>query len=586
MSGDRLRRARVTTAIGAVLLVAGLLAGCATVPSFTRPQAVAGNPDDDSAAVVEPPRDADQFSIVKGFVGASANPEDDYAGARGYLADEARKQWNPGASIRVVADPVDTLPSAQRPANRRESVVDLRAQQIGELRSDGSFVPMSRQIREPVRLRKQLDGQWRIVAPRDGVLIQADDFKRFYQPLRIYFHDPSLGIPVPDQRWVRTEVGYERKATQALDLLLAGSSESLRGAVRTSIPASAATGTSVSTGRDGTLKINLTQLGEQTRAQKRLIAKQILRSLENVNYRPLRLQAYGEPLLPEHPLLRRGDLQSEAPLIKPQGYDAGLVTLENAVHRLDNGLPVPGPAGSGAYRVLSAAQSTDREMLAMVSERGDGVGLRVGEYGGSAQVVDIRARTLTRPSWGPRANTADARSEVWTVGDSRTVYRAVQAQGGPWTVQRVDARSLTRLGRISALRLSRDGVRVAAVVDGKLVVGSVRREPDRVAIGGVSTVNAQSLGNVVGLDWQEQDVVVAATSNELTPVVRVQVDGLQVDRYDRSNLTPPITAVTAAPERQIVVADQTQMWNYEELSQGWRPLDYRPGPNVVPFYPG
>lgn len=583
------RRSRICSglALGAFAAVALVLPGCATVPTYTQPQAVAGNPQDDASASVEqPPRDADQFSIVQGFVRASANPESDYSEARGYLADSARKRWNPGASVRVVGDTVDTLPSVLQPADRRERVVDLRAQQIGVLRSDGSFEPKAQQIREPVRLRRQLDDQWRVVAPQNGVLIKADEFKRFYQPLRVYFLDPTLGIPVPDQRWVRSERGYERGVQQVMDLLLAGPSDGLQGAVRTAIPASAATGTNVSTGRDGALVINLTQIGEQNRTQKVLIAKQILRSLENVNFRPLRLEAYGEPLLPDHPLLNRGDLETGGPLIAPQGYDSGLVTLENAVHRLDNGLPVPGPAGTGAYRALSAAQSTDRSKLAMVSDFGDGVGLRVGDYGGSAQPLDIRAKTLTRPSWGPRANSQDARSEVWTVGDDGTVYRAVNVPGGPWTVQKVNATAMSRLGRITALRLSRDGVRVAAVINGKLVVGSVRREPDSVSIGGVTTVNAASLSDVVGVDWQEQDVVVVATLNDSTPVERLQVDGLQEDRYDRSNLTPPVTAVTAAPNRPIVVADQTRMWNYPDVSQGWRPLDYRPGPNVVPFYPG
>ena len=82
---------------------------------------------------------------------------------------------------------------------------------------------------------------------------------------------------------------------------------------------------------------------------------------------------------------------------------------------------------------------------------------------------------MTRPSWAPSG------FEVWTVLDATTVARAVLDPDGNARVAPVDARELTGLGPVQDLRLSRDGLRVAAVVRGGLYTAALRRPADRTA---------------------------------------------------------------------------------------------------------
>ncbi|MGH3625482.1 MAG: LpqB family beta-propeller domain-containing protein [Sciscionella sp.] len=570
------------------LVLAGclLLTGCATIPTSSDAEAVPADSGRQSSAVVVPPETgADPFSIVQGFVQASADPASDHANARGYLTDSARKRWNPGESLTVVSEPINAVPAGDSGAPD-QALVTLRVRRMGVLGPDAGFQPMSGELNRSFRLRRQIDGQWRIMNPPDGVIVPATDFLRFYHLYKVYYVDPTQDALVPDLRYLKPVRGRVRLATQVVDTLLSGPSSALSGAVRNMIPQTAVAGSTVSEAPDGSLVVNLSSLGEQNRAARKLIAKQVLRSLENVVSRPLRIEADGEPLLADHPKLYRGELPTPKSVIEPNPNSTGLVTVEGAVRELDDGVPVPGPAGTGAYKVISAAQSTDGQLLAMVSDVGSTATLRVGRYGADAQRIDIKGRRLTRPSWGPRNQARSDRSEVWTVADQRTVYRAVSNGDGPWTVQKIDAGSLTKRGKISKLRLSRDGVRVAAVVGGRLLVAPVQREPDSITIGKPALLGSDESSDVVGVDWGDQDVLIVATTSATAPVTRCQVDGLNKERYDPTSLTAPLSAVTAAPKHPVVVADREGMWNYLDSIDKWRPLDYEPGPNVIPFYPG
>jgi phosphoribosylcarboxyaminoimidazole (NCAIR) mutase len=70
------------------------------------------------------------------------------------------------------------------------------------------------------------------------------------------------------------------------------------------------------------------------------------------------------------------------------------------------------------------------------------------------------------------------------------------------------------------------------------------------------------------------------------PVVRVPVDGLTLDTYDSSNLQFPMHAVAAAPERDVVVADNAAVLVSRGVGQLWRQLQNGQGATAVPFYPG
>jgi lipoprotein LpqB-like beta-propeller protein len=175
---------------------------------------------------------------------------------------------------------------------------------------------------------------------------------------------------------------------------------------------------------------------------------------------------------------------------------------------------------------------------------------------------------------------------VWTVADGNVV-RLVRNSQGNWGANPVNAAGVLQYGPITDLRLSRDGVRVAAVAGGKVVVGSVvRTATDSVAIQEVRPLQQNKLTDVVGIDWLEQDTLVVVTDQPDLPVANVEVDGLQCDPYNSSNLEAPITAVTAMPSRAVVVTDANGMSAVSYVGQVWQRLSAVEGPGSMPFYPG
>jgi hypothetical protein len=151
----------------------------------------------------------------------------------------------------------------------------------------------------------------------------------------------------------------------------------------------------------------------------------------------------------------------------------------------------------------------------------------------------------------------------------------------------VNADELTSWGPITDLRLSRDGMRVAAVVGGGLYTAAVARGIDgEVAIRDVARLRPADLGVVVAADWSSADSIVAITAGTDPRVSEVSVDGLTVSSLPRSNLTPPLTAVAAAPSRPTLVADQGGVWSFGGGDQGaWRQV-LGGVVGAVPNYPG
>jgi hypothetical protein len=182
---------------------------------------------------------------------------------------------------------------------------------------------------------------------------------------------------------------------------------------------------------------------------------------------------------------------------------------------------------------------------------------------------------------------------VWTVQDGHTVVRAVRTASGTWNASPVNASELANMGTITQLRLSRDGVRVAAVVSGRsgpsgaegtrVVIGSVVRNNDSVTIFAPHTIQS-TVDSVEDLDWFSQDKLVVVSAKNPLPVGTMPVDGLTFDRIDNANLSPPIAAVAAAPNRDLIVVDRHDMWTTTEEVQSWRATKL--GPEAIPFYPG
>ena len=342
------------------------------------------------------------------------------------------------------------------------------------------------------------DGQWRIARLPGGVLVRMSDFRVNYRTVKTWFVDPVRRVAVPDLRYLPSTPA-RAQAARAMELLFAGPSAALQGAASSMLVTNAQLRSNVATSPEGSLIVDLTQVGDLDEGGRRLLAAQVVLSLAEVSVGRVRLLADGAPLLPSRPDLTRDDVTSLIAEPVPATAPA-LVVYNGRVHQLNGAqldTALPGQVGNGELAVQSAAASPDGRRIAVVAAEGARRRLLIGGTEGPAVPTGLGATTMTRPSWTPTG------SEAWTVVDSSTVARVVlDADGNPRSAA-VNATELTRLGPVQDLRLSRDGLRVAAVVRGGLYAAALARSPDGdVTIRNVRALRPADIGDVVAVDWR------------------------------------------------------------------------------------
>ena len=576
-----------------VLLSVLVVAGCANVPLESQPVAVSDDrPAPQGNDAPEPAKDIDPLTLVRNFVLASGDPRSSNAAARAYLDDQQRGAWKPSRSMTIIdnifgtnfdtqAAPPSTGPA--RDPNVREVV--LRGSVLGTMSADSAFIPGAGPTEQRVEVRKQADGQWRISVPPSALLVTDDDFEANYNRVAVSFYSTDSGTFVPDLRYVAA-APQSGLPGRVMDLILQGPSAGLAGAVKNLLGDQVSVETNVKNNDDGSLMVQLSGLTGASPETRALIAAQIVLSMQTVTSTRIRLLADGTPLVSDHEYWRSSDVPAYSAASSPNSGLTGLMTAGGRVRSLGDGAPIEGAAGNGAYNVVSAAQSIDGKRLAVVERDGDQVRLRIGDMDRDLPLVDLTGGTLSRPTWRPAPAGAGPSGEVWTVVDRSTVARMVLDPTGHWLRQSVNANDVLALGPIDGLRLSRDGARVAAIVNGQLVVAAVVRSADTVTLREPRVLQPGALSDVVDVDWgSTADSLVVVTSSSSQPVQRVTLDGRRMDAFNSSNLTAPVRAVTSAPSRPIVVADAGGLWNATELGEVWRPQPHSM-PDAEPFYPG
>ena len=429
----------------------------------------------------------------------------------------------------------------------------------------------------------RVDGQWRISRLQDGTLVPLSILRQNYRTVRTWFVDPVRRLVVADLRYL-PGVPARAQAARALELLLAGPSGALQGAAVSQLPPGAQLRSNVAMSSDGALIVDLTQIGDLDPTGRELLAAQVVLSLAEVNVARVRLLVDGEPLLPGRPDLTRDDVSALVAEVRPATDVPTLMVSGGRLRPLagpESGIPVPGPLGDGQYDVESAASTVDGQRLAAVARQGSRKILLLGPPGAVTPVPLTAAGTLARPTWTPTG------LEAWTVVDGNDVVRVLVDATAPARVGRVDADELTSIGPIRDLRLSRDGVRVVAVVDGMLYTAAVARGLDgAVAIRNVRRLRPVDLGEVVAADWRSTESVVAISRGMDMLVAQVSADGLALQSVVGNNLTPPLTALAASSNRALLVTDQTGVWSFGGGDQAaWRQV-LGGAVDAVPLYPG
>ncbi|HEY4624839.1 MAG TPA: LpqB family beta-propeller domain-containing protein [Blastococcus sp.] len=570
---------RVRVVLASVLLLA--LTGCTTVPMSSPAVQITQAPARPAEVVgIEPlPPDpgATPEEIVRSFIDAAASVRPGHPVAREHLAPDAARTWSDEDGITVLSPDYATVTT-------ETGAVEVTANPVGTVDERGVFtVANADTLTRQFRL-EQVDGEWRITDPPDGLIILEPDFQRLYEEVAAYFVDPTGQRVVPDPRYLITG---EALPTALVQRLLEGPSGPLAAGVRN--PLSGVQLRSAITVTGQSALVDLTGLPTKPAPILSEICAQLvwtLTQLGQASIRSVEIRVDGEPV----DVTGVPDEQTQADWT---AFDPDAVPLESvghyvtggALHTVTAGAPTPGPAGTGVYGLTDAGASIDArsgELSFLVGVRPDagGTTLLAGPYDGDLTPVLSGAR-LSSPT------VAATRSEIWVVRDGTSVVR-VQASGSP---QAVNTPTLAGLGVAETLRLSPDGVWAALVIEGPtghaLYVGTVvRAEDGSVALRDFRGI-APQLSQVLDVAWRDSGnlLVLAGDRGEGLVPYTVGVDGWGLTEVPTAGLPSPPQSIAAAPSRQPLVNAGGTIWQltggtWSTLVRGQEPLQ-----GSAPFYP-
>ncbi|MEV5092464.1 LpqB family beta-propeller domain-containing protein [Streptomyces griseoincarnatus] len=575
MGGERVRHGRGTPARAAVYAACGavLLAGCASMPDSGDLRGVESTPRQDSQVrvyAVPPSDDATPTQIVQGFLEALTSDDADYKTARQYLTPEASKYWRPEQSTTVLSDG----PGARADREPREDstalTYTLTGTKFATVDAQQAYAPSSGHYSELVRLVKDdKSGQWRIDAVPQGVVMGKSDFQRNYTSFNKYYfasnvdvNGSSLPMAVADPVWVRRHVD---PTTRMVRSLLSGPTNWLDPVVRSSFP----TGIRLRKGAGpltpddrGKLTVPLNDRASDVGTGRcEEMAAQLLFTLRDLSpaVEEVELRADGGQLCSltqdgAATVATRGALNQPDHLYYLDGKDK-LVRVA-AGSRSPDPEPAPGALGQGEQRLRSVAVARDERTAAGVGLNGQDLfvsalaqGAPLGEPVLRSQGKTERDR-LTPPSW-------DAQGGLWIADRDPArpgLYLLEEGAGRPLQV-----RTPGLEGRIQAVRVAADGVRIGLVVENgdqrSLLIGRIERSgPDEAGSGEQSTVTVVELRSatpeleqVTAMSWAGDSrlVVVGREHEGVEQMKYVAVDGSTPDVPPPAALTG-VKALTAA----------------------------------------
>lgn len=415
--------------------------------------------------------------IVNGFLRAGSGSQENWATAREYLTRAFAQEWNPRASVTV-----DRLQDRSQPTAPVDGVSTVEVTATGVVDGTGAYQPQSGGPAPLTFTLTQQDDEWRISSAPDGIVLFEEQFRSVFRSVSLMYFDPSWQYLVPDVRWFpRTNI-----ATYVTRALIDGApSEWLSGAIVTSFPDEVGAATSV-TVVDGVAQVELTgaalSLGQSAldRMQTQLEA-----SLRSAGVNGVRMSANGSPLDARAVSTRstRVDGQSLVELADGRfGFLDGseiepISDLSRAIESVD----------AAAVEV-----APDLDTAAVLTSAGAAV--RAGADG-TVAVLDERAGLLPP--------TIDPSGAVWTVPVASPGAVRVHPRDG-------DALSIDGAwpgaASISAMRVSRDGARIAAAVTVRghteLWVAGIARPGDGATVAlGEPHVVALISGEAASLAW-------------------------------------------------------------------------------------
>lgn len=468
-----------------VALVAAIIAGCASIPQSGQvgesdPQA---DIDRDVAYTfnpVGPANEATPTSIINGFILAATGIQGDFSTAREFLTDSAAQQWDPSAQTTIYTG----RPIVDATGDN-EYTVELSV--VGSLNDAGVL-----QIADDGATRQadfelvQVDGQWRINKPPEGIHLDAAQFRALFNTQTLYFYDPTYTYAVPDVRWM---LNTPDQPTTIVNALMAGPAEYLDGAVVTAFPSEAEMYREAVPVTNGIAQVdfksetfeNTTELGQYRMAQQLEMTLQRYPGIAELaitrERTSLNLDDAPDGFVPADSSVTTGNTQvgvdpKTDQLVSYEANSTGSLPGFPNVANLE-----PADPTINRERDTAAFVNEDRDTLYVANDATQAYEVATG--------ADLTAPTLDVHDW------------VYTVTDGNTIIATNTNRNDqvlevmhPW---------LERDDEVIALRISPEGTRAAVVIkpdddEAQLYVTGVIRDEDN---------QPQALGNTFRLQTDE-----------------------------------------------------------------------------------
>ncbi|WP_344590614.1 LpqB family beta-propeller domain-containing protein [Actinomadura vinacea] len=552
---------RNVTALGAVAM---LLLGCASVPSGGRvvsgKRAEGAEQVDDPYVRLIPVRPRPEWGpgqIVSGFLSASASFDDDHTVAREYMSWPGMWRPAPRPAVTVMQDRQD--PDVVR-ENATSATVRVRGRQLGTIDAGGQYTADPKIVEVTFQLAKTAHGLWRLTGlpgeVQNGLLLTKGDVDRAFRTVNLFFFAPDRRTLVPNGIFLPL-VNRRDLPAHLVGALLDGPTSWLDPAVKSAFPrGTRLRGRGVTVSKD-VATVDLT--GEARGGSLERMSAQLgwtLRQLSEI--KEWRLQIDGETVAPE-------GVSSTQPVRSWQVNDPDGISADQTAYvigaaghlsQLLQDQPQPVATGTGG-RLVRPAVAPDHVEVAGLAPKGDQV--LVGDLVAGAANI----RTLLRPSGEDSRFTPpswDRDGRLWTVessGDKSWLW--VRARRGQAPV-RVAHWGLG--GRqVLAFRVSRDGVRAAAIVN---VDGRAQVQIGRIVHEGGTDVGSflpvsSELGGAIDLAWRDYGTLaVLGRKNFDSQVLAylVPVSGSAISTLGGGALGLP-QSIAAAPDEPVLIGTRS-----------------------------
>jgi hypothetical protein len=584
MSEQRVARGRLGAA--ALVVATLVLSGCAQIPT-SGPVKSGGDPrlaqaDNRVRSIGRPPRPGDsQTAVVEGFLASSADFRNDHAVAREYLTPTAAQSWRPQTGTVVYE------PTASPPIVVDSDDLSVEYGERGQINEDGSFTSVTPDttVTRSFHLTK-VDGEWRISALQNGLLLSSSDVDDAYHRVALYFVAPSGTTVVPDLVFLPELPGL---TTKVVARLLRGPAADLQGAVTTAFPDGTALDVNAVSVSNGLATVQLNSAARQANDEARVqMSAQIVYTLKQFpDITRVRIKAGGQDLG-----VTGGVEQSVTlwPLFDPD-Y---LTTNEPSAYYSHGGAigtfgkngfnAVRGSGGRGVPPLQTPAVSLDLQRLAAVGNHGRTV--YVGPMAVNATMRPrISGKDLSQPSWDRGQNlwvVNRATGELWYLADGAQDAQVVALPRDPTGLS------------LTGVSVGRDGARVALIFgtgrDAILKVAAIQRietvdGSERVGIIDIHEPRPDLRGvrNATWADATTIAVLGSVAGSGSGPFV-LDPQGYRID--DIQPLTGAITLTAAPPyaaKGPPLVAGTRSGTLYEYTSAGgWT----QAGAGWSPAYPG